>query len=106
MFYRNVNDENRQRWLKKVLSLLPHGARILDAGAGELRNQPLCGHLAYFEIPRMLGWRQRAGRRQRPQGFADLAPDLRRCAVYGQQRAGGDIGARIADDRFAESVGG
>ena len=47
MFYRNVNDENRQQWLKKVLTSLPQGARILDAGAGELRNQPLCSHLAY-----------------------------------------------------------
>jgi SAM-dependent methyltransferase len=47
MFYRNVNDEARQHWLRKVLSSLPQGARILDAGAGELRNQPLCSHLNY-----------------------------------------------------------
>src|SRR4030065_1081692 len=47
MFYRNVNDEARQHWLKKVLSSLPQGARILDAGAGEWRNQPLCSHLNY-----------------------------------------------------------
>lgn len=47
MFYRNVNDETRQHWLKKALSSLPQGARILDAGAGELRNQPLCSHLDY-----------------------------------------------------------
>jgi SAM-dependent methyltransferase len=26
---------------------LPQGARILDAGAGELRNRPLCVHLSY-----------------------------------------------------------
>ncbi len=47
MFYRDINDENRQRWLKKTLASLAAGARILDAGAGELRNRPLCTHLAY-----------------------------------------------------------
>jgi ubiquinone/menaquinone biosynthesis C-methylase UbiE len=47
MFYRNINDENRQSWLKRTLSSLPQGARILDAGAGELRNRPLCSHLSY-----------------------------------------------------------
>src|SRR3990172_6853665 len=47
MLYRNINEENRQAWLKKTLSDLPQGARILDAGAGELRNRPLCSHLSY-----------------------------------------------------------
>lgn len=47
MLYKNINDENRQAWLKKSLSRLPQGARILDAGAGELRNRPLCKHLTY-----------------------------------------------------------
>lgn len=47
MFYVNINEENRQVWLKKTLSDLPQGARILDAGAGELRNRPMCGHLSY-----------------------------------------------------------
>jgi len=47
MFYRNVNEENRQAWLTKTLAGLPSGLRILDAGAGELRNRPLCGHLSY-----------------------------------------------------------
>ena len=47
MFYININEENRQAWLKKTLSNLPQGVRILDAGAGELRNRPLCGHLSY-----------------------------------------------------------
>jgi len=47
MLYRNMNEENRQGWLKKTPSGLPQGARILDAGAGELRNRPLCGHLSY-----------------------------------------------------------
>lgn len=47
MFTQNINEENRQVWLKKTLSALPRGARILDAGAGELRNRPLCNHLDY-----------------------------------------------------------
>lgn len=47
MFYRNINEENRQAWLRKTLAALPKGIRILDAGAGELRNRPLCNHLAY-----------------------------------------------------------
>lgn len=47
MLYKNINDENRQAWLKKTLANLPAGFRILDAGAGELRNRPLCTHLTY-----------------------------------------------------------
>lgn len=47
MFYKNINDENRQVWLKKTLAGLPAGLRILDAGAGELRNRPLCEKLVY-----------------------------------------------------------
>lgn len=47
MPYRDINEENRQVWLRKTLSALPQGVRILDAGAGKLRNRPLCGHLAY-----------------------------------------------------------
>lgn len=47
MLYKNINEENRQAWLKKTLASLPAGVRILDAGAGESRNRPLCSHLAY-----------------------------------------------------------
>jgi SAM-dependent methyltransferase len=47
MFYRNVNDIQRQVWLRKTLAAIPAGARILDAGAGELRNRALCAHLQY-----------------------------------------------------------
>ena len=46
-FYRNINEEKRRVWLTKTLSTIPQGWRILDAGAGELRNRPLCNHLAY-----------------------------------------------------------
>jgi SAM-dependent methyltransferase len=43
----NSNDSSRQEWLRKTLAALPAGARILDAGAGELRNRALCAHLQY-----------------------------------------------------------
>jgi ubiquinone/menaquinone biosynthesis C-methylase UbiE len=47
MFNKNINELNRQKWLQKTLAALPQGLRILDAGAGELKNQKLCGHLHY-----------------------------------------------------------
>jgi SAM-dependent methyltransferase len=47
MFYKNRNEENRQIWLKSALSRIPEGHRILDAGAGELRNRVFCNHLHY-----------------------------------------------------------
>ncbi|HLA36637.1 MAG TPA: class I SAM-dependent methyltransferase [Rhodocyclaceae bacterium] len=37
----------RNAWLKKTIGGLSKGMRILDAGAGELRNKPLCTHLDY-----------------------------------------------------------
>ena len=43
----NVNEDNRKIWLAAVLDTIPKGQRILDAGAGELRNKPLCTHLHY-----------------------------------------------------------
>ena len=47
MFIKNINEINRQIWLEQALAALPHGARILDAGAGELKNRQYCGHLDY-----------------------------------------------------------
>lgn len=46
-FYTNVNELARQAWLAEQLARVPRGSRILDAGAGELRNKPLCAHLDY-----------------------------------------------------------
>ncbi len=43
----DINEANREAWLRKTLGDLPAGLRILDAGAGELRNKPLCTHLDY-----------------------------------------------------------
>lgn len=45
--YKNINEINRQDWLKRKLTNLPVGFRILDAGAGQLRNRSLCSHLEY-----------------------------------------------------------
>lgn len=43
----NINEQARNQWLYKTISSLPNDLRILDAGAGELRNKPLCKHLNY-----------------------------------------------------------
>lgn len=43
----NQNEETRQQWLRIKLSAIKAGSRILDAGAGELKNKPLCSHLNY-----------------------------------------------------------
>lgn len=43
----NENEVSRNKWLKETLQRIPSGLRILDAGAGELRNKPLCSHLVY-----------------------------------------------------------
>jgi hypothetical protein len=42
MSYRNINEKNREDWLKKTISALPPGIRILDARAAELRNRDHC----------------------------------------------------------------
>ncbi len=41
------NEFNRQQWLGDVLGALPMGSRLLDAGAGELKNRRYCKHLQY-----------------------------------------------------------
>ena len=43
----SINEPNRQAWLKRTLSGLPAGLRLLDAGAGELLNRQYCSHLDY-----------------------------------------------------------
>jgi len=43
----NANEEARGKWLAHTLAAIPSGLRILDAGAGELRNKALCAHLVY-----------------------------------------------------------
>lgn len=42
----DLNEDARQNWLSHVLQSIPNG-RILDAGAGELKNRKYCGHLEY-----------------------------------------------------------
>lgn len=41
------NQYVRERWLEETLLALPGGARILDAGAGELKYKRFCKHLDY-----------------------------------------------------------
>lgn len=48
MLTKHINEPNRRAWLKQTLAALPAGARILDAGAGELENRRHCGHLEYI----------------------------------------------------------
>jgi ubiquinone/menaquinone biosynthesis C-methylase UbiE len=41
------NLSTREVWLEKVLSAVPAGSKILDAGAGELKYKRFCEHLVY-----------------------------------------------------------
>lgn len=47
MLIKDVNEASRQDWIRKTILALPSGARLLDAGAGELKNRKHCGHLNY-----------------------------------------------------------
>jgi SAM-dependent methyltransferase len=47
VFIKSVNEIDRQAWLKVNLAALHQGARLLDAGAGELKNRKHCCHLDY-----------------------------------------------------------
>lgn len=47
MFHNNISEQNRVEWLRKTLRAVPAGWRLLDAGAGELRNRAHCDHLRY-----------------------------------------------------------
>ena len=42
-----LNGPKRNLWLKETLSKFPEGQKVLDAGAGELRNKQFCEHLDY-----------------------------------------------------------
>ena len=50
MFKPNVGMDNqdvREAWLRKTLSAIPEGSRILDAGAGTMKYRDYCSHLRY-----------------------------------------------------------
>jgi SAM-dependent methyltransferase len=47
MFSKDINESNRQAWLKETLGAVPANARLLDAGAGQLKNKKHCLHLEY-----------------------------------------------------------
>ncbi|MHC5012469.1 MAG: class I SAM-dependent methyltransferase [Planctomycetota bacterium] len=42
-----TNESARRAWLERTLAAIPRGARLLDAGAGEMQHRPLCAHLDY-----------------------------------------------------------
>lgn len=42
------NKAARIAWVRRVLSKIPAGGQILDAGAGELLYKPFCDHLKYI----------------------------------------------------------
>jgi len=46
-FFDQNNDTTRQAWVSKTLAALPSSSRILDAGAGEMKNRQYCNHLTY-----------------------------------------------------------
>jgi len=45
--FKDINEEERQAWISRVLENIPEGHRLLDAGAGELKNKKHCSHLEY-----------------------------------------------------------
>lgn len=47
VFFGKDNEVTRQKWLKDKLCEIPTGSKLLDAGAGELRNKAHCAHLNY-----------------------------------------------------------
>jgi hypothetical protein len=67
-FLKNINEINRQAWLKQILISIPKGARLLDAGAGELKNRQHCIHLNYVSQDFCQYKGAGGGRR----GFADV----------------------------------
>lgn len=42
-----ANAQTRERWLERVLTALPAGGRLLDAGAGECQFRRFCDHMVY-----------------------------------------------------------
>lgn len=41
------NQQTRDLWIEKTLQSIPHGSRILDAGAGTQQYKTFCKHLQY-----------------------------------------------------------
>lgn len=48
------NAQPRELWLKERHATIPAGARILDAGAGELSQKKYCEHLDYLNMYRKI----------------------------------------------------
>jgi ubiquinone/menaquinone biosynthesis C-methylase UbiE len=60
------NASTRDAWVQEVLSELPKGARLLDAGAGESQYKRFCGHLNYVsqDLAKYTGHDSSAGLQQ------------------------------------------
>jgi len=57
------NANNRNVWLEKVLSEIPEGSTILDAGAGDGNKSKFCTHLNYMsqDIAQYTGFEETGG---------------------------------------------
>lgn len=42
-----MNEHNHDAWVRKILSQMPSGLRLLDAGAGSKKHEEFCSHLKY-----------------------------------------------------------
>lgn len=42
------NENTRENWIRDVLTQIPAGLKILDAGAGDQHHKELCSHLEYI----------------------------------------------------------
>jgi SAM-dependent methyltransferase len=47
IFRADDNLAPRRQWIEDTLRSMPSGWTLLDAGAGQLQNKPLCAHLKY-----------------------------------------------------------
>ena len=46
---KNINNQNeRDDFIKKILSEMPKNSSLLDAGCGNQRYKKFCNHLKYF----------------------------------------------------------
>ena len=48
IFFKDTNDEFRQKWIEQTLKAIPEGSILLDAGAGEQKHKVHCSHLKYI----------------------------------------------------------
>ena len=81
--YQNLNEKKRQAWLKGKLAAIPSGAKLLDAGAGELKNLSHCEHLNYvsqdfcqYQGSEALGLKEGLGKNTWDTSRIDIVSDI------------------------------